>query len=282
MDIYMDLEFLEGTQAKKFLGIKYGETKPTIDLISIGLVNDADRSLYMISNEFNLEEAWNRYEEKININFNPHREECHYNPMYIKEYWIRDNVLKTLFKSICSDNGLDLEFDYINLSTLISIYGETNQNIKKAVVDFCDRKVTKLVSVKGEEIGDVLWFLEKDSYVEEWCKDHPGFTDETNEKETPHNFYTYYGSYDWVCFCWLFGRMIDLPNNFPIYTKDLKHMLDDLFKNKESDNFEEWLKDIKKDENFPKASNEHDALSDAKWNKRLHRFINNYKKQHEK
>jgi hypothetical protein len=25
-------------------------------------------------------------------------------------------------------------------------------------------------------------------------------------------FYSYFGSYDWVAFCWLFGKMINLPN----------------------------------------------------------------------
>ena len=35
---FIDTEFLEGKQDKTFLGIKYKKTKPTIDLISIGLV----------------------------------------------------------------------------------------------------------------------------------------------------------------------------------------------------------------------------------------------------
>lgn len=33
MNYYLDCEFLEGSQDKTFLGIRYGETKPTIDLI---------------------------------------------------------------------------------------------------------------------------------------------------------------------------------------------------------------------------------------------------------
>ena len=39
-------------------------------------------------------------------------------------------------------------------------------------------------------------------------------------------FYAYYADYDWVVFCWLFGRMIDLPKGFPMYCRDLKQMLD--------------------------------------------------------
>ena len=57
---FIDLEFLEGTQKKLF-----GETKPTIDLISIGIVCEDGREYYAISKDFNLKEAWNRYDLKI-------------------------------------------------------------------------------------------------------------------------------------------------------------------------------------------------------------------------
>jgi len=40
-------------------------------------------------------------------------------------------------------------------------------------------------------------------------------------------FYGYYCDYDWVVFCWLFGRMADLPKHFPMYCKDLKQYKDD-------------------------------------------------------
>jgi hypothetical protein len=35
-------------------------------------------------------------------------------------------------------------------------------------------------------------------------------------------FWTYFGAYDWVVLCQLFGRMIDLPKGWPMYTMDLK------------------------------------------------------------
>jgi len=34
-------------------------------------------------------------------------------------------------------------------------------------------------------------------------------------------FWGYYCDYDWVVFCWLFGSMVDLPNNFPMQCNDL-------------------------------------------------------------
>jgi hypothetical protein len=36
MKYFLDTEFVEGSQDKTFMGIKYGKTKPTIDLISSG------------------------------------------------------------------------------------------------------------------------------------------------------------------------------------------------------------------------------------------------------
>lgn len=66
-------------------------------------------------------------------------------------------------------------------------------------------------------------------------------------------FWGYYADYDWVVFCWLFGSMIDLPSNFPMYCKDLKQLID------------ETGKDLILD-----PINEHNALADAIWNEKLH------------
>lgn len=65
--------------------------------------------------------------------------------------------------------------------------------------------------------------------------------------------YGYYADYDWVLFCSLFGRMIDLPKGFPMYCKDLKQMMDEKGLSKE------W-----KNENCPEPKDEHNALADAK------------------
>ena len=69
-------------------------------------------------------------------------------------------------------------------------------------------------------------------------------------------FYGYYADYDWVVFCWLFGSMIDLPKEWPMYCKDLKQILDDL-----------------KLDSIPQSISEHNALVDAIWNEDLHKHI---------
>lgn len=102
--------------------------------------------------------------------------------------------------------------------------------------------------------------------------------------------YGYYSDYDWVLFCSLFGRMIDLPKGFPMYCRDLKQMMDEKvsgftnsdyfthFHQKEPLSFEEKLKLYKGGPNFPKQDNEHNALADAKWNKSLYDYLNKFLK----
>jgi hypothetical protein len=75
-------------------------------------------------------------------------------------------------------------------------------------------------------------------------------------------FYGYFADYDWVVFCWIFGRMINLPKGFPMYCRDLKQMMDE--KNNPT---------IKQHSNYPTQEKEHNALEDARWNKKLYEFL---------
>lgn len=76
--------------------------------------------------------------------------------------------------------------------------------------------------------------------------------------------WAYYADYDWVCFCQLFGTMMDLPKGFPMYCKDLKQECDRLGNPK-----------------LPqKGEGEHNALNDARWNVEAWEFLNNLKKLH--
>jgi hypothetical protein len=75
-------------------------------------------------------------------------------------------------------------------------------------------------------------------------------------------FWGYYCDYDWVIFCWLFGRMIDLPNHFPMYCKDLIQLIDDIGK------------PITK-----QIGSEHNALADARWIKQTYYIVKMVKEQ---
>ena len=69
-------------------------------------------------------------------------------------------------------------------------------------------------------------------------------------------FWAYYCSYDWVVLCQLFGTMMDLPKNFPMYCNDLKSF--------------SYLNGI---ENQPAQEDNHNALDDAKWNKEYYDLL---------
>lgn len=240
MNYYIDAEFCEGPQDKRVLGIKYGKTKPTIDLISLAIVAEDGRELYLISKDFNLREAWNRWQPRTGEGDRNNREP--------REYWIRENVLLPIHNELAPKEyggSIIRHFSYENFKWLINEYGKTNKQIAEEVLDFIG---------EGERVATPF--------------DNPVFTHKSGIKYTQPTFYAYYADYDWVVFCWLFGRMIDLPKGFPMYTRDLKQMLDE----------KKWVtawedRDPKRHPNYPKQINEHSALFDARWNRDLHNFI---------
>lgn len=65
-------------------------------------------------------------------------------------------------------------------------------------------------------------------------------------------FWAYFADYDWVVFCQLYGRMLDLPEGFPMYCMDLKQLMK--------------TAGVRKNQ-LPKQpeGSEHDALADATW-----------------
>jgi hypothetical protein len=70
-------------------------------------------------------------------------------------------------------------------------------------------------------------------------------------------FWAYYADYDWVAFCQLYGRMVDLPSIYPMFCMDLQQ---ELFRNS-----------IK---NIPiENEQEHSALADAIWTKKVHEWL---------
>lgn len=88
--------------------------------------------------------------------------------------------------------------------------------------------------------------------------------------------YGYYADYDWVLFCSLFGRMMDLPKGFPMYCIDLKQQLDckaDKNGHFKYDGATMTLAALKDYPTYPKETNEHNALADAKWNYELYKFL---------
>lgn len=227
---------------KYFYDLEFIEGKPTIksyptiQLISIGIVREDKEKYTALCSDFDLELAFYRND---GTETNPN-------------YWLRENVLFKLFPF--DDTLQKLILNYQIFSTKSEIDNLTNdiyQRLYKLLKEFG----------KSEQIikQEIIEFFRNDSDIK---------------------LYGYYSAYDHVRFCWIFGKMIDLPHGFPMYTIDLKQELDSLIcKRLEHNdlyskyNFEKVLELVKKFSDYPKQYNEHSALSDAKWNYELYKFI---------
>jgi hypothetical protein len=74
--------------------------------------------------------------------------------------------------------------------------------------------------------------------------------------------WAWYGSYDWVAFSQLWGRMIDLPDWLPHYVRDVKQLADDLMNPR-----------------LPsRQKGEHHALEDAKWTRKCWEILEEIRK----
>jgi hypothetical protein len=196
MKYFLDTEFIEGFHKPTF-----GKRRHFIDLISIGIYREDGKSLHLISNEYDYNDASD---------------------------WVKKNVIEKLYiHTVHGDirNSLDTHNFHKH-------FGISNNDIAQQILEFFEC---------GYEDGN--WHAPQGIEV-----------------------YAYYGDYDWVLFCSLFGTMMDLPNGFPMYCRDLKQMMDDANLNS----------DWKKNE-CPDPEGEHNALVDAKWNYRLFNAIEKQK-----
>lgn len=70
-------------------------------------------------------------------------------------------------------------------------------------------------------------------------------------------FWAWYGSYDWVAFCQIFGSMVQLPTGFPMFQMDLKV----------------WAEMLGNPELPRQEGTKHDALEDARWNRQAFNYL---------
>jgi hypothetical protein len=76
--------------------------------------------------------------------------------------------------------------------------------------------------------------------------------------DTPNpELWAYYSAYDHVALCQLYGRMIDLPTGFPMYTNDLKSEIVRLGNPRVPE----------------QAEGAHNAFMDAWWNKETYEYL---------
>lgn len=151
----------------------------------------------------------------------------------MRHAWLRTNVLLPIYEELTPlRRRRENPFSRAGMRKLFNAYGVTKPTI-----------ATELMNFTGFETE---WG--------EWAKPND-----------PPVFYGYYSAYDWVVLCQLFGRMIDLPEGFPMFCMDLRQMMEERGLTKE------W-----KREHCPDPEGEHNALVDARWNKALYEKIIHY------
>lgn len=74
---------------------------------------------------------------------------------------------------------------------------------------------------------------------------------------TGPEFWAYYADYDWVVLCQLFGRMIDLPDSWPMFCRDVQQVRS-----------ERAVIDLPQ-----QSGTEHNALADALWTRAAWEFL---------
>lgn len=259
MNHFIDFEFLEGDVPVKILGVNIPkwliEPNNTIQPISVGIVTEDGRELYLISKEFNLKEAWNRYDVKVEIMSGDMRNR-YPEGRKTKVYWIRENVLKPIHYEL-SIKEAKHKLDYINWCKLIELKdGYSNRHYKTF-----KKLINKYGKTNKEIAENILWFCAAEKSIFE--TDGLGQEVRNRLEDNPVKFYGYYADYDWVCFCWLFGKMIDLPTGFPMLMFDIQQLI--VENNIDKKNL---LKEV------PQI-NCHNSLQDAIWNKNAFNWIQN-------
>jgi hypothetical protein len=199
----------------------FGKPYHTIDLLSIAMVSEDNSELYLINKEFDLKAAW-------------------------KDEWLRNNVISPLADELIKEK-IWREMRHLydatkqsDVQQLINQYGITKEEIKQQIFKFTN----------GHLIAGYAW-LHK---AEDWNKLYSTAGED-------HEFIGYYSAYDHVLFSSLYGRMLNLPPGFPMYTTDLQQMIDQKGIDKA-----ELLRIIPQENN-------HSALCDARWIKKAYTYV---------
>lgn len=112
----------------------------------------------------------------------------------------------------------------------------------------------------------------------EWDRSHPDRASVVSRREVAMavrgfiagtespQLWAWYGAYDHVAYAQLFGRMIDLPDGFPMNTCDVKQ--------------EAMRLGDPQIPAFREADAEHNALSDARWARSAHQWLMEVERQH--
>lgn len=175
------------------------------------------------------------------------------------------------YYAISKDFNLDHAWkdEWIRTNVILPIYYEYVHGDMRNVAHFTKQTIRGILKGFGKSNAEIALDIMLFAYNIDEKSNWLGSTDELyayllsfEPKEKPE-FWAYYCNYDWVVFCQLFGKMIDLPKGFPMFCMDLKNLME--FKGLTK----EWKQQV-----CPDPVGEHNALVDAYWNLKLWESIN--------
>jgi hypothetical protein len=287
MRYFIDTEFIEGFHKPLF-----GKKRHHVELISIGIYAEDNRTYYAISNEFDPNEA---------------------------NDWVKENVLKPMtleWARSFSGDQRNIHLSQVEGKSLEKVVtmmqaalGKTNTVIAMEIEKFVNEGLDAFIDkYTKHDCWNKVYYPKEFKYMEDHNTFKPGYYYNSGSSNYSHNrsliynqpeFYGYFADYDWVVFCSLYGTMMDLPKGFPKYCRDLKQMFDEAVMRQavkvnaalrtgvnpipedkvktDQKQFEEMIDLYKQSADYPKQVNEHNALADAEWNKRFYDFIKVWK-----
>lgn len=282
MKYFIDFEFIEGFR-KPWFGKRYH----FIDMISVGIYAEDGRAYHALSEEYNYKDADN---------------------------WVREKVIIPLYQGGVHGDARNA----FKVDNFHKHYGKPNKQIVAEIVAFINEGLTEVIEkITRCDCWNEKYYPKEFKYIKDhntlvpnsWYSsgvDGKGYERNAKIIYNQPEFYGYFSDYDWVLFCSLFGRMIDLPKGFPYYCIDLKQTMDEkaaaltqiaFTKMIVSNTSLNWkvkgpidtdiidisslslssrIELIKAQKDYPKNDQEHSAVADAKWNYDLYKFLQKF------
>jgi hypothetical protein len=210
--------------------IERGSRYP-LELISIGIVAEDGREYYSISTEFNPKHA---------------------------SPWVKENVIALLPPrlSLFQDSPR-LQSESLAWKSREMIAIEVMAFLKNLpIVDLHHYERSAFAKWSGNLFGVGGLSKHPSPKIQDIFNDLHGKKPE---------IWAYYADYDWVVLCQLFGTMMDLPKEFPLYCRDIK----------------QWADQLGNPELPKQGEDEHNALADARWNCQAWEFLADQSSQRE-
>lgn len=205
---------------KVFIDSEFIDTGSKIELISIALVKETGEKYYAINKNCNFRKADQWIKDNV-ISKLPYRDDNFLFFTRRKQEKIKWKNKKQIIDDICLFLNIEKEISYVIRNNLLFKY------IDYFLLKYFPKLISKKINYKY--IGK-----EKIEFWGDYCE------------------------YDYVVFCQLFGKMIDLPKGLPMHFYDLRDLSNYL-------DIEIPIQD---------EINRHDALEDALWIKRMYEYLN--------